>query len=80
MIKSVHHPKYRALVKWLISARKRQGLTVRDLAELLNERHSVIVKIETRSRKLSALEYYQYCKALKLEPIDGIQILENTEE
>ncbi len=65
MIKSIHHPKYIALIEWLITARKEQGLTVRDLANLLDEPHSVIVKIETRSRKLSAIEYYQYCDALK---------------
>lgn len=79
MIKSAHHPKYIALIKWLISARQRQDLTVRELAKLLDEDPSLITKIETRVRKLSAIEYYQYCNALHLDPMDGIKIMETIE-
>ncbi|WP_420600303.1 helix-turn-helix domain-containing protein [Neptuniibacter sp.] len=75
MIKSVHHPNYKALINWLVSAREEQSLTVRELADLLDEPHSVIVKIELRSRKLSVQEYCQYCEALQLDPVDGLKIL-----
>jgi len=76
MIKSIHHPKYLALIDWIVSARKKQGLTVRELAALLEEDPSLITKIETRVRKLSAIEYYQYCNALHLDPLEGIKIME----
>jgi ribosome-binding protein aMBF1 (putative translation factor) len=79
MIKSTHHPKYKALIEWLIAARHAQGLSVRQLAVILEEQHSVIAKIELRVRKLSALEYYQYCNALELDPIVGIKIMEDLE-
>jgi len=79
MIKNVHHPKYKALVNWLIAARKSQGLTVREFAKLIDEPHQLVGKIETRVRKLSALEYWQYCRALGLNPEEGIKIMESTE-
>lgn len=75
MIKNIHHPNYKAFKEWLVSARKEQGLSVRELAELINEPHSIVVKIELGSRKLSLFEYPQYCKALKLDPAVGLEIL-----
>ncbi|MBU2964681.1 MULTISPECIES: helix-turn-helix domain-containing protein [Amphritea] len=71
MIKSPRHPKYIALINWLISVREEQGLTVRELAKLLSEDHSTIVKIETRVRKLSAIEYYEFCSVLNVDPAAG---------
>ncbi len=79
MIKSIHHPKYKALIDWLITARNAQGLTVRQLAELINEDFPLITKIETRVRKLSAIEYYQYCDALHLDPMEGIKLMKSIE-
>jgi hypothetical protein len=75
MIKSIHHPKYKALINWLIAARNAQGLTVRQLAELIDEDYPLVTKIETRVRKLSAIEYYQYCEALQLDPMEGINLM-----
>lgn len=76
MIKSVHHPKYVALIKWLIAVREEQGLTVRQLAERIDEDHSTLVKIETRVRKISAIEYYQLCKALQADPMRGFEVID----
>ena len=80
MIKSIHHPKYKALIYWLIAARNARGLTVRQLAELIDEDFPLITKIETRVRKLSAIEYYQYCEALHLDPMEGIAIMKSVTE
>lgn len=77
MIKSVRHPAYVALIDWLVSVREMQGLTVRQLAEKLDEDdHSVIVKIETKVRKMSATEYYEFCKALNVDPSEGYEAME----
>ena len=73
MIKNVHHPAYKALIELLISERNRQGLTVRQLAKLIDEDASFVTKIERRIRKLSTIEYFQYCKALQLDPLTGIK-------
>lgn len=76
MRKSAHDSSYIALIEWLVTARERQGLSVRELAHLIDEPHSVVVKTELRSRKLSILEYHQYCKALNLDPAEGLSILD----
>ena len=52
---------------------------MRQLAELVDEDFPVITKIETRVRKLSAIEYYQYCDALDLDPMEGIRIMKSIE-
>ena len=74
MIKSIHHPAYIALIQLLIDERHRQGLTVRELASLLEEDASFITKVETRVRKLSAIEYFQYCHVLGIDPARGIEL------
>lgn len=49
---------------------------MRQLAELIDEDHSTVVKIETRVRKISAIEYYQLCKALQADPMRGFEIVD----
>ena len=57
MIKSTHHPKYKALIDWLIAARTTQGLTVRQLAEMIDEDFPLITKIETRVLSLVFFDF-----------------------
>jgi len=65
------------LIDWLKSARKEQGLSVRDLGKLLDEPHQFVVKIETCERKLNVFEYVQYCDALKLDYAVGLTKLKS---
>jgi transcriptional regulator with XRE-family HTH domain len=73
MIKSVYHTKYQALLAYLKTARLEQGLTVRDVAVLIDEPFQFVSKIETGQRRLTVHEYVQYCEALKLDPAEGIK-------
>ncbi len=75
MIKHINDSRYKALIEWLKTARKEQGLTVRDLGELLGEPHQLVVRIETCERKLNVFEYVQYCDALKLDASVGLSKL-----
>lgn len=75
MKKSIPSQKYLSLVSWLRDARLDQDLSMRDLAELIDEPHQFIGKIESGERRLDVYEYIQYCQALKIDPIDGIKIL-----
>nr|WP_095498378.1 helix-turn-helix transcriptional regulator [Paraferrimonas haliotis] len=72
MIKHINDSRYHDLVKWLKSARVAQGLSVRDLGQLINEPHQFVVKVETHERKLNVFEYVQYCEALKVDPSVGL--------
>ena len=75
MIKSVHHPKYQALLEHLKTARLERGLTVRDFALLIDEPFQFVSKVETGQRRLTVHEFVQYCEALGLNPSEGIKLL-----
>ena len=77
MIKHINQSRYETLIKWLVNARKEQGLTVRQFAEVIDQSHQFVNKIETCQRRLNVFEYYQYCKALKLDPREGFRFFES---
>ena len=47
---------------------------MRELAERLDVIHSWIGKVELGERRLDVIEYIQYCKALGVDPIEGINL------
>lgn len=64
-------------MNFLKAARLDQGLTVRQLALIIDEPFQFISKIETGQRKLGIHEYVQYCEALNLDPALGLEKLAN---
>lgn len=66
--KSIHHQLHSSLRDVIIKARKDANLSQRELAEKLNVTYSVIGKIETGDRRLDAIEFFEYTKALGLVP------------
>ena len=77
MIKTIHSTQYQLLVNWLKENRQAQELTMRDLAKKLNMPHSFIGKVEQCERKLDVIEFINYCQALSLSPVVGIQLILN---
>ena len=77
MIKTIHSAQYQLLINWLKDNRQAQELTMRDLAKKLNMPHSFIGKVEQCERKLDVIEFINYCQALSLSPVDGIQLILN---
>jgi transcriptional regulator with XRE-family HTH domain len=75
MIKSINIEKYQKLLAWLKEERLSRGLSVRDLALLIDEPFQFVSKIETGQRKLNIYEYVQYCEYLNLDPVEGLAIL-----
>lgn len=75
MIKSINTEKYQELINWLKAGRLDKGLTVRQLALIIDEPFQFVSKIETAQRKLNIHEYVQYCEALSLDPIEGLEII-----
>lgn len=75
MEKSVVSARYRGLLQWMRGGRQAAGLTLRELATLLGESTAVIGKIETGERRLDVFEFVQYCRAVDLDPRDGIDLL-----
>ena len=76
MIKSINTEKYQEFLNWLKAGRQSKGLSVRELALIIDEPFQFISKIETGQRKLGIHEYVQYCMALDLDPSVGLVIFE----
>ncbi|TMO56370.1 helix-turn-helix domain-containing protein [Pseudoalteromonas phenolica] len=75
-MKTISQPSYRRLVGWLIAERKFKKISQPELAEALGLPHnSYISKIELFERKMDVYEFVQICKALELDPHEGIEIL-----
>ncbi len=49
---------------------------MRELGERMGVSHSFIGKIEQQERRLDIVEYLHYCKAIDVDPAEGILILE----
>jgi len=78
MLKTIGTQKYAHLIAWLKKSRSAQGLTMRELAERLDEPHSFVQKTELLERKLDVYEFVRYCEALEVSPEDGIQTLRSS--
>lgn len=77
MEKSIDSQAYIHLRNWLIKGRTDcKGLTVRELAEKLDEHYSLVNKVEVGRRKLDIVEFVQYCEALDIAPEDGIKVIQ----
>lgn len=68
---------YEAAICQLVAARKRMGLSQRDLAERLGKPRSFVSKIESRERRLDVVEFVAVARGLGLDP--GALILEIAE-
>jgi ribosome-binding protein aMBF1 (putative translation factor) len=73
MKKAMSSKEYSNLISWLKNHRIALGLSMRDLAERLDEPHSFVQKVELLDRRLDVYEYSIYCKALKVDPTEGIR-------
>lgn len=63
------------MLDWLRTQRKQKGMTMRDVAEKLDVHHSWIGKIEQSERRLDIVEYLRICKALEIDPHEGLNLV-----
>jgi transcriptional regulator with XRE-family HTH domain len=75
MRKTIYTGEYQALVLWLRAQRAAHGMTMRDLAEILDVPHSFIGKVETRERRIDLVEFIAICRALSVSPHDGMDVV-----
>jgi transcriptional regulator with XRE-family HTH domain len=66
-----------ALLAWLKEKRLAKGFSMRELAEKLECSHSLISKVEQGERRLDVVEYVDYCKALDVNPVEGINLIKD---
>lgn len=72
MSKSVSSDENKVLMQWLKEQRKEKGHTMRTLSQIIGTPHSFIGKVENQERRLDIVEYIRYCKALEVDPIEGL--------
>lgn len=75
MEKSTFTPEYAILRAALVGARKKAGLTQRELAKRLNVPHSWVAKVECGDRRLDFVELYWLLAACGVEPIPVLRRL-----
>lgn len=76
MRKTIYQGKYRELLGWLAAAREARGLSIRELGDLLGRPNSYVTKTELGERRLDVFEFVQYCKALEVDPVIGLRMLD----
>jgi transcriptional regulator with XRE-family HTH domain len=74
MRKTIYTGEYQALVDWLRAQRAARGLTMRELAGILDVPHSFVGKVETRERRIDLVEFITICSALSVSPHEGLNI------
>lgn len=76
MTDSINKPETIALTDWLCRMRRSQGLSMRGLAERLGGKpHTYVQKVESGERRLDVVEYVWYCRALGVNPEEGVAIV-----
>jgi transcriptional regulator with XRE-family HTH domain len=75
MRKTIYTGEYQALVLWLRAQRVARGMTMRDLAVILEVPHSFIGKVETRERRIDLIEFVAICRVLSVSPHDGLNVV-----
>ena len=77
MEKSIYSPAQKQLLNWLKSKREESGLTMRAFAAELDKPHSFVGKVEQGERRLDVVEFVRYCKAMNIDPHEGITLILN---
>lgn len=77
-MKSIHTPAYQALVDFLVDARRKAGLTQKELARRLGKPQSFVAKLESRERRLDIVEFLIVSRVLGFDPCEAIRRVEET--
>lgn len=73
--KTIYSPVHERMLKLLLAARKKAGLTQVEAAGLLGCRQTFLSKIERGERRLDVIEFIVICQAYKADPSGIIKTL-----
>ena len=63
------------LQQWLIEQRQAKNLSLEQLADRLNKPFSYVQDVENGQNLLDVVEYLFYCKALDINPNQGLELI-----
>lgn len=75
MKSSLYSPHYEKLRAWLKRCREEGDLTLREASEIAGRHHSILGKMEQNSRKIEIIEFVHYCRALGVDPHEGLEVI-----
>lgn len=65
---TIHSSAYSILIDALVAGRKAAGMTQTELAELWRKSQPIITRIESKERRIDAVEFLELCILLNLDP------------
>ncbi|MCU4543099.1 helix-turn-helix domain-containing protein [Acinetobacter bereziniae] len=65
------------LQQWLTEQRQAKNLTLEQLADRLNKPFTYVQDVESGKYQLDVVEYLFYCKALDINPNQGIELIQS---
>lgn len=73
--KSIFDKRYKKLIEELVSIRKGQNMSQRDLANKANVSHCYIGRTEICERRLDLIEFIDLCKVLGLSTKETLDLI-----
>ena len=65
------------LQQWLIEQRQAKNLSLEQLADRLNKPFTYVQDVESGQYQLDVVEYLFYCKALDINPNQGLELIQS---
>ena len=65
------------LQQWLTEQRQAKNLSLEQLADRLNKPFSYVQDVESGQYLLDVVEYLFYCKALDINPNQGLELIQS---
>ncbi|CEI54221.1 MULTISPECIES: helix-turn-helix domain-containing protein [Acinetobacter] len=65
------------LQQWLTEQRQAKNLSLEQLADRLNKPFTYVQDVESGKYQLDVVEYLFYCKALDINPNQGIELIQS---
>lgn len=72
--------RHAALIKMLIEARERAGLTQTEYAKQLGEYQSYVARLESGQRRVDVVEFLEFGRVLQFDPVAEIRKLGENKE
>ena len=63
-------PTYRTLMRLLVEARKKSGVTQAEMAAKLDIDQPRLSKVELANGRIDVIQYFTYCRAVGLNPCE----------
>jgi transcriptional regulator with XRE-family HTH domain len=75
--KTLGSERHKALIRLLIEAREKAGLTQTELAEKIGEYQSFVARLESGQRRVDVVEFLELAEVLGLDVNSAIKVVQS---